>query len=75
MSLHKEINFETEICEQLATGARFYAEKDASDYDRRPALFSADALAWVQGTQPEAWQALCDSPRLTAMGPGMHKPR
>jgi len=34
MSLHKEINFETEICQQLAEHGWLYAEGDAASYDR-----------------------------------------
>jgi len=30
MSLHKEINFEDEICEQLSAGGWLYADKDAA---------------------------------------------
>lgn len=57
-SLHKEINFETEICEHLAAHGWLYAEGDAAGYDRARALFPADVLAWVQATQPKAWDAL-----------------
>ena len=56
--LHKEINFETEICQHLAANGWLYAEGDAADYDRARALFPADVLAWVQATQPKAWEAL-----------------
>ena len=48
MSLHKEINFETEICQHLAAHGWLYAEGDAADYDRARALFPADVLAWVR---------------------------
>ena len=58
MSLHKEINFETEICEHLAANGWLYAEKDAADFDRQLALFPADVLAWVQETQGDAWEIL-----------------
>lgn len=58
MSLHKEISFETEICQHLATHGWLYAEGDAAGYDRAQALFPADVLAWVQATQPEAWEIL-----------------
>ena len=58
MSLHQEIKFEDEICEHLAANGWHYAEKDAADYDRKLALFPADVLAWVQETQPDAWDAL-----------------
>jgi hypothetical protein len=34
MSLHKEINFESEICQHLAANGWLYAEGDAANYDR-----------------------------------------
>ena len=52
MSVHKEISFETEICDHLAANGWLYAEGDALVYDRARALFPADVLAWVQATQP-----------------------
>jgi type I restriction enzyme R subunit len=58
MSLHKEINFEIEICEHLAAHDWLYADGDANQYDRARALFPADVLAWVQATQPKAWDAI-----------------
>ena len=56
--LHKEINFEGEICDHLAANGWLYAANDAAGYDRARALFSADVLAWVQDTQPKAWDVL-----------------
>jgi type I restriction enzyme R subunit len=61
MSVHKEISFETEICEHLAAHDWLYAEGDAQGYDRARALFPADVLAWVQDTQPAAWKSLVKS--------------
>src|ERR1017187_940016 len=58
MSLHKEISFETEVCEHLAVQDWLYAEGDAAKYDRALAFFPADVLAWVQQAQPKAWEAL-----------------
>lgn len=58
MSLHKEISFETEICQHLASNGWIYSEGDAAHYDRARALFPADVLAWVQATQPKAWDIL-----------------
>lgn len=58
MSLHHEINLETDICEHLAQHGWLYAEGDAAAYDRARALFPADVLAWVQTTQPQAWETL-----------------
>ena len=48
MSLHKEISFESEICQHLSAHGWLYAEGDAAGYDRTRALFPADVLAWVQ---------------------------
>ena len=58
MTLHKEINFELEICAHLATRGWLYAEQDAATYDRARALFPTDVIAWVQQTQPDAWKTL-----------------
>lgn len=58
MSVHKEISFEKEICDHLAARGWLYADGDAKEYDRARALFPADVLAWVQGTQPQAWETL-----------------
>lgn len=58
MSLHKEIEFENDICAHLGASGWLYAEGDAAHYDRARALFPADVLAWVQTTQPQAWEAL-----------------
>jgi type I restriction enzyme R subunit len=58
MSLHKEISFELEICQHLASHGWIYADGDAASYDRARALFPTDVLAWVQATQPKAWETL-----------------
>ncbi len=58
MSLHKEIHFENEICDHLAVNGWHFSQGDAANYDRTRALFPADVLAWVQDTQPKAWEAL-----------------
>jgi type I restriction enzyme, R subunit len=58
MNLHKEIHFENEVCEHLLALGWLYSEGDASKYDRARALFPEDVLAWVQGTQSEAWDAV-----------------
>ena len=58
MSIHKEISFESEICQHLSDHGWLYAEGDAASYDRARALFPADVLAWVQVTQPKAWETL-----------------
>ncbi len=58
MSLHKELNFETEICEHLGNHDWLYAVGDAANYDRARALFPPDMVAWVQESQPKAWEVL-----------------
>ena len=57
-ALHKEIEFENDICMHLAAHDWLYAENDCTGYDRARALFPADVLAWVQATQPQAWETL-----------------
>ena len=58
MTLHKEISFESEICLYLSNHGWLYSEGDAAAYDRARALFPSDALAWVQASQPKAWETL-----------------
>ncbi|BBE51871.1 Type I restriction enzyme EcoR124II R protein [Ferriphaselus amnicola] len=59
--LHKEIEFENDICEHLAAHDWLYAEGDFTAYDRARAVFPADVIAWVQATQPKAWESLSKS--------------
>ena len=61
MSLHREVVFEDEICEALASRGWLYEEGDAARYDRRRALYPSDLIGWVQDTQPKAWEALTKS--------------
>jgi len=42
MALHKEIEFEKDICAHLAANGWLYADGDATAYDRSRALFPAD---------------------------------
>lgn len=58
MSLHKEIKFEDEICEHLSQHDWLYAKDDAKDYNRELALFPADVFAWIEETQPDAWESI-----------------
>ena len=58
MSLHKEINFENDVCEHLGANGWLYEEGDAQHYDRPRALYTPDVLAWLQATQPQAWETL-----------------
>lgn len=58
MNLHKEVRFESEVCDHLAANGWLYAKNDAADYDRSRALFPADLVEWVRTTQPQAWATL-----------------
>jgi type I restriction enzyme R subunit len=58
LSVHKEISFEDEICAQLGANGWLYETDAAAAYDRARALFPPDLLAWVQTTQPKAWESL-----------------
>jgi type I restriction enzyme R subunit len=58
MSLHKEIALESEICAHLADHGWFHAAGDAAHYDRARALYPPDLVAWMQESQPKAWETL-----------------
>ncbi|MCB1091380.1 MAG: type I restriction endonuclease subunit R, partial [Verrucomicrobiae bacterium] len=58
MSLHHESALESEICAHLSSHGWLHDEGDATAYDRTLALFPADLLAWVQESQPKAWETL-----------------
>ncbi|MEZ6033558.1 MAG: type I restriction endonuclease [Planctomycetaceae bacterium] len=59
MSIHREISFEDEICEYLKTHDWLHDDnKGETGFVRGLCLYPADVLAWVQETQPEAWNAL-----------------
>ena len=62
MSLHKEVNFEIEICEHLAANCWLYEEGDAAKYDRAKALFPEDVLA---GSRPPSPRPGMRSPGIT----------
>ncbi|MBF0612461.1 MAG: type I restriction endonuclease subunit R [Magnetococcales bacterium] len=61
MTLHKEIEFENDICHHLAAHGWLYDPTDATRYDRKRALFPADVLAWVGESQPKAWESISKS--------------
>lgn len=58
MSLHKEISFEDEISDHLASQGWLYASGDAAAYDRARALFPADVIEWIKQSQSEVWETL-----------------
>ena len=55
MSLHKEISFETDICQHLADHGWQYADGDAATYDRARACFRP--MCW-HGCRPRRWEVL-----------------
>jgi type I restriction enzyme, R subunit len=61
MSQHREISFENDICEHLATNGWLYQAGDAQGYDRERALFAPDVISWVKASQPKVWEALSKS--------------
>lgn len=72
MALHNEIQFETDICDHLAASGWLYAEPgavgDASGYDTPRALYPDDIIAWLQASQPRAWESLTNSHGAAAKG-------
>lgn len=58
MNIHKEISFESEVCDYLAAHGWLCAEGDAALYDRKRALYPADVAEWVKTSQPKAWETL-----------------
>jgi type I restriction enzyme R subunit len=61
MSIHKENRFEDEICGHLDAHGWLYDPGSAAFYDHRRALFAPDLIAWIQQTQPKAWESLSRS--------------
>ncbi|MBC2933091.1 type I restriction endonuclease subunit R [Nocardioides sp. zg-1228] len=55
MADHNEVVFETEICDHLAAHGWLYSAKDVG-YDRERALFPEDLFAWLEATQPTAYE-------------------
>ena len=68
MSLHKEVNFETEICEYLVSHGWLYKEGDGADYDRALSLYPNDILEWIQNAYPTAWEAITKNHGVKAKG-------
>jgi type I restriction enzyme R subunit len=58
MSLHREVNLEDQICDRLSAAGWLHSSGDAVVYDRARALFPPDIIAWVQASQPNAWETL-----------------
>jgi type I restriction enzyme, R subunit len=58
MSLHTERPLEDMICATLSGRGWLYEPGAATRHDRARGLFTEDLVAWVQDTQPEAWETL-----------------
>ena len=60
MAIHNEAVLEAEICADLGARGWLYSTLSPDDalYDREHAVFPPDLLAWIQSTQPRAWQEL-----------------
>src|SRR6476661_6280021 len=65
MGDHNEVVFETEICERLAAHGWLYSTTDAG-YDRERALFPTDLVAWLETTQPTAYEKALKAAGSTA---------
>jgi hypothetical protein len=63
MSLHKEISFEDEVCDHLATHGWLHAEGDAAHYDRTLALFPADVAGLGAGSSTQGVGSIDQEPR------------
>ncbi|CAH0164790.1 type I restriction endonuclease subunit R [Roseomonas sp. CECT 9278] len=64
--LHREARLEDAICAHLAAHGWLYEPDAAARHDRARGLFLEDLAAWVQATQPEAWEALTKTHGATA---------
>jgi len=58
MSLHKEVRFEDDVVDHLAANGWLHDPAVSARHDRARALLPEDLVAWVQDSQPEAWEAL-----------------
>jgi len=69
--LHHEATFEQEICAAMSAHGWLIEGRDDSGpsaapdtlFDTELGLFPADLVAWVQATQPKAWEALLGAER------------
>jgi type I restriction enzyme R subunit len=66
MTIHTEINSENDFCDHLANHGWLYADGDASRYDRARAPFPDDVIAWLEESQPDAWEAATKSHGVNA---------
>lgn len=57
MNLHKELNFEREICEHLVAHGWLHSVNDKG-YDKALALYPEDLIGWLKDTQQGEWAKL-----------------
>lgn len=75
---HKEVVFESEICDYLADHGWLYSADDTG-YDRERALFPEDLFAWLEETQQAAYKkalraAGSDAKFLDVLATALDKP-
>ncbi|MFM8219443.1 MAG: hypothetical protein ACKOJF_11040, partial [Planctomycetaceae bacterium] len=75
MSLHNEVRFEDDICDHLARHGWLYRDQHDQTYSRELALLGADVVAWVQATDPDAWQTLVKNHGAAAESTLLHRLR
>ena len=66
MSLHNEIRFEDDICDHLGQHGWLYQNNAAQGYSRELALLGSDVIAWIQATDPDAWETLVKTHKSAA---------
>ncbi|MCP9793437.1 type I restriction endonuclease subunit R [Vulcanococcus limneticus Candia 3F8] len=55
MSVHLEVAFEKEVCENLGSHGWLYEDGAAAHYNRKLALYPPDLIAWLEESQKELW--------------------
>ncbi len=58
MSIHLEVKFEDEICDNLSRNGWLYEKGSAAKYNRELALYPPDLIAWVKESQEKDWKTL-----------------
>lgn len=58
IGIHKELAFEEAICLHLGSQGHLHDINASDRWSRDLALFPDDLAAWVEETQPDAWEAL-----------------
>jgi type I restriction enzyme R subunit len=58
MTLHREKHLEDQICAHMASMGWIHTGDGDAQFDRARALCAPDVVAWVQSSQPKAWETL-----------------